>query len=76
MKLRRLLTVTVCAVLLTIFLIGATVGAADLPFTDVPDTWYTSAVECVYSEGIMKGKTETTFDPTAKITRAEVVTAF
>ncbi len=67
----------ILAMLTSILVTGVTVNAAeDLPFTDVPDTWYTEAVATVYSEGIMKGKTETTFDPMAKITRAEVVTAF
>ena len=65
------------AMLLSSVLLGVSVSAAEeLPFNDVPDTWYTDAVKCVYSEGIMKGKTSTSFDPTAKITRAEVVTAF
>ncbi|MBR5633096.1 MAG: DUF4838 domain-containing protein, partial [Clostridia bacterium] len=78
MTIRKLLSVIlILSMLLSAAVIGMTVSAAEeLPFTDVPDTWYTSAVATVYSEGIMKGKTETTFDPTAKITRAEVVTAF
>ncbi len=78
MKIKKILSSILCsAMLLSTALIGVTVSAAEeLPFNDVPDTWYTDAVATVYSEGIMKGKTETTFDPTAKITRAEVVTAF
>ncbi len=78
MNFKKLLSgILCCAMLLSTALIGVTVNAAEeLPFTDVPDTWYTEAVTTVYSEGIMKGKTDTTFDPTAKITRAEVVTAF
>ena len=78
MKLKKIISGILCsAMVISTALIGVTVTAAEeLPFTDVPDTWYTAAVECVYSEGIMKGKTDTTFDPTAKITRAEVVTAF
>ena len=78
MKIKKIISSILCsAMLMSTALIGVTVTAAEeLPFTDVPDTWYTKAVATVYSEGIMKGKTETTFDPTAKITRAEVVTAF
>ncbi|MBR5633097.1 MAG: DUF4838 domain-containing protein [Clostridia bacterium] len=78
MKLRKILSaILVLSMLLSAAVIGMTANAAEeLPFTDVPDTWYTDAVASVYSEGIMKGKTETTFDPMAKITRAEVVTAF
>ena len=75
---KKLLSIIIClSMLLSAAVIGVTVNAAEeLPFTDVPVTWYTEAIASVYSEGIMKGKTETTFDPTAKITRAEVVTAF
>lgn len=52
-------------------------AANSLPFEDVADgQWYRSAVSTVYNEGIMKGKSDTKFDPTANITRAEVVTAF
>lgn len=53
-------------------------GASEkLPFDDVAEgQWYEAAVSTVYSEGIMKGKSDVKFDPTAKITRAEVVTAF
>ncbi|MBR5633321.1 MAG: DUF4838 domain-containing protein [Clostridia bacterium] len=78
MKLRKIISMILCvSMLLSAAAIGMTANAAEkLPFTDVPDTWYTSAVATAYAEGIMKGKTETTFDPTAKITRAEVVTAF
>ena len=78
MKTRRIVSaLLILAMLTSILVIGVTVSAEEkLPFTDVPDTWYTEAVATVYSEGIMKGKTDTTFDPTAKITRAEVVTAF
>ncbi len=78
MKLKKIISGILCtAMVISTALIGVTVTAAEeLPFTDVPDTWYTKAVATVYSEGIMKGKTDTTFDPTAKITRAEVVTAF
>ncbi|MBR5632811.1 MAG: S-layer homology domain-containing protein, partial [Clostridia bacterium] len=78
MKLKKIISGFLCsAMMLSTAIIGVSVNATDeLPFTDVPDTWYTDAVKCVYNEGIMKGKSETAFDPTAKITRAEVVTAF
>lgn len=78
MRIKKFISGILCsAMLFSTALIGITANAEEqLPFTDVPDTWYTEAVSTVYSEGIMKGKTDTTFDPTAKITRAEVVTAF
>ncbi len=78
MKLKKLISGILCtAMIASSVLIGVNVNAAEeLPFNDVPDTWYTEAVAEVYREGIMKGKTDVTFDPTANITRAEVVTAF
>ncbi len=49
--------------------------AADLPFTDVKKgAWYESAVETVYTEGIMEGKAEGKFEPNSPMTRAELVT--
>ena len=49
--------------------------AAEKPFTDVKSgAWYESAVETVYSEGIMEGKAEGKFAPNAQMTRAELVT--
>ena len=45
------------------------------PFTDVPEgLWYTDAVIFAYNTGIVKGVTETTFEPDAKITREQLVT--
>ncbi len=78
MKIKKIMSGILCAaMLLSTALIGVVANAEEkLPFTDVPETWYTEAVSEVYREGIMKGKTDTTFDPTANITRAEVVTAF
>ena len=43
------------------------------PFTDVvKDTWYTDAVIWATSEGIVKGTSDTTFDPDASITREQI----
>ena len=76
MKLTKIISIILCvSMLMSAAVIGMTVGAAEeLPFTDVPDTWYTSAVATVYSEGIMKGKTESTLNPQDKATRAEAAT--
>ena len=47
----------------------------DEQFTDVPTgAWYVSAVQYAYDNGIMTGKTETTFAPNANLTRAEFAT--
>lgn len=46
-----------------------------LPFTDVPeDSWYSFYVHCAYNEGIINGRTETTFDPEGYVTMGEVAT--
>jgi len=46
-----------------------------LPFTDVKEkSWFKPYVERVYAEGIMEGKTETTFAPNEDMTRAQLVT--
>ena len=58
-------------------IVGVTAAdSTSLPFDDVEKKWYYNAVETAYNEGIMTGKSDTKFDPTANITRAEVVTAF
>ena len=44
-------------------------------FKDVPqNAWYVSAVQYAYDNGIMTGKTATTFAPNANLTRAEFAT--
>ena len=51
------------------------VGDYTEPFTDVPDgLWYTDAVVFAYNAGIVKGVTETTFEPDTNITREQLVT--
>lgn len=50
-------------------------GEEHLPFTDVPeDSWYSSYVRWAYYEGIINGRTETTFDPEGYVTMGEVAT--
>ena len=45
------------------------------PFTDVPDdVWYTEYVLMMAEAGIIKGMTETTFEPETNLTRAQLVT--
>ena len=46
-----------------------------LTFNDVTTSaWYYDEIQTVYNEGIMEGKTSTSFDPTANMSRAEFVT--
>lgn len=54
----------------------AETGASDVnPFTDVkPDRWYTEGVLWCYTNGYMKGESETTFAPSKDMTRAMLVT--
>ena len=49
--------------------------SAQSPFTDVPQgAWYASAVNWAYENGVVLGRTDTTFDPNALVTRQEFVT--
>lgn len=46
---------------------------AAFPFTDVhANAWYYDAVKYVYRHGLMVGTTETTFEPDASMTRAQL----
>ncbi len=48
--------------------------AAGLPFTDVPTgIWYYDAVSYLYQNGIVAGKTATTFAPQETLTRGQMV---
>ena len=71
----------ILAVIITVAMLSgsATVLSAsaenEFPFTDVKKgAWYESAVETVYTEGIMEGKAEGKFEPNSPMTRAELVT--
>ena len=44
------------------------------PFTDVPDTYYTEAVQWAYEQGITSGTSATTFSPDEICTRGQMVT--
>jgi hypothetical protein len=45
-----------------------------LPFTDVSNQWYASAVGFVYAHNLFKGTSSTTFSPTSTMTRGMFVT--
>ncbi len=50
-------------------------GASALPFSDVDvDDWYYDAAVYAYEHDLMNGTTETTFNPTGTLTRAQLVT--
>lgn len=49
------------------------VPEAELPFTDIPDTyWCYNEVKYCYNNGLMKGVTSTTFEPDSVMTRGMV----
>jgi len=48
-----------------------------LPFTDIPqDAWYYNDVKQMYFAGLMKGTSDTTFEPDRPLTRAEAAALF
>ena len=49
------------------------VSAAGLPFTDLRDDWYRSAVAWAYRSGISSGVSQSCFDPNGKVTREQIV---
>lgn len=61
--------------LVTVVLSVPAMAVAVNPFVDV-DTgrFYTASIDWAFSNGIVKGRTDTTFDPEASVTRGEVVT--
>ena len=70
-----LAAVMVLGVCVSILSVSAEETENKLPFTDVKEkNWFKPYVERVYAEGIMEGKTETTFAPNEDMTRAQLVT--
>lgn len=70
---KKLLALLLAAVMLLAAVPAVT--ANDLPFTDVKkNAWYADAVAAAYENGIMQGKTDTTFAPMENMTRAQLVT--
>ena len=65
-----LLTLTAC-----ILTTGVSAEEKALPFSDVSEkSWYYDAVREAYEQGLMKGKSDSVFDPGGNVTRAEFVT--
>jgi carboxyl-terminal processing protease len=47
----------------------------ELPFEDVPaEEWYSNGVAAAYANGLIEGKSASTFDPKGDITREEIAT--
>ncbi len=65
----------ILSALMLLSVIPAVISASNMPFRDVDSAaWYYDEVETVYEAGIMEGKTGTSFDPSANMSRAEFVT--
>lgn len=47
---------------------------AKAPFTDLKQKWYAAAAHWAYESGVVKGSSETTFNPNGNVTRQELVT--
>ena len=74
---RKNIYLAVVTVISTVIVFSTVVSAINsrFPFADVSTSvWYYDEVQTVYDEGIMEGKTSTSFDPTANMSRAEFVT--
>lgn len=71
MRIKRIFIVLlICTIIVSL---SSTAFAAE--FTDVPENHpYKLAIDFCQSKGIVKGITETTFDPDAKLTRAQLAT--
>ena len=68
----RFLAGFLCCVLLVC---GITLPASAAQFSDVPyGEWFSESVYDLVDQGIVNGKTPTTFKPYDKLTRAEFVT--
>lgn len=68
----------ICAILTTAMLIGMTfipAAAVSTPFIDVKEgAWFEETVKYAYDNNLMKGMTDTTFEPNSPMSRAMLVT--
>ncbi len=76
MKLTKILSALLAAVILISVCVTGVYAAEKLPFTDVPEgEWYYDAVAYTFGEGLMNGTGDgSTFSPTMNLTRGMVVT--
>ena len=75
MKKRIIAFLLSLAVLLTAAILTGVTAADTLPFDDVKQSdWFYNDVKNAYDAGLIKGKSENTFDPRSTMTRAELVT--
>ena len=55
---------------------GSPAPTGKTPFTDLKQAWYKDAVAWAYENEIVKGMTETTFEPTGKVIREQMAAIF
>lgn len=55
---------------------GSPAPEGKTPFTDLKQAWYKDAVAWAYENEIVKGMTETTFEPTGKVIREQMAAIF
>lgn len=72
---KKLLSMMLClCMLLTLFPVSA-LAAEENPFTDIKTSdWYYDEVQYVFENGLMKGVTDTIFDPAGMTSRGQIVT--
>ncbi len=72
---KRFISILLTAlILLSAFSVVVSAETSLLPFVDVKEgTWYYEGIEYCYNNGIVKGMTETAFEPDGTLTRAQFV---
>lgn len=67
-----LLKIAIAVVAAALMVAPVGIAQASQSFTDVPNTWYTSAIGWADSVGVMTGTSATTFEPNNPVTRADL----
>ncbi|MBR3416597.1 MAG: S-layer homology domain-containing protein, partial [Clostridia bacterium] len=73
-KIARIVSSLAVLLALTVTSLLTVSAESKMPFSDVENDWYYSAVEYVWQHGIMRGVSEKRFSPFGLTTRAEIVT--
>ena len=72
---KSLVLMLVISMALSVLPAFAEVEGATHPFSDVPETeWYNEYVQNVWEKGLIKGMTETTFEPSGNLTKGMILT--
>ena len=71
---KKIISMVLVVIMCLSIVLTAVISAAEeeMPFTDVKEgKWFYSAVQYVYTNGLMNGKSETKFAPNEVLTRAQ-----